>query len=539
MRTSIKLRRMMKVLSMSFTIFAQIYWYKLRKKSDEEWEKLWENIGQRFRNTLFELEGLLIKIGQMLSIRSDLLPHAFIRQIEDLTDQVPPSQWGDIQAVLESEWGGTIEEHVRSIDPKAVASASIGEVYKGVLKDGTEVAIKVQRPGIQTIVDTDFRTLKIIMWFAEHVAPIPSSFIDFKKLFQELKSVIERELDFTQEKESLHYFQEKYKEHEFVKIPKVYSELCTAKVLVMEWMNGVKITDEQAVDQLGISRRELAERLIELFLPQWLEPGIFHADPHSGNVLASKSGHIIMLDFGMTGEISKRDAAHFQKLIESLLSKNYAKAVETLGQLDFILPGADPRTMEKVLAEFINVQPSQWQEVDLMKVRMELNDMIRALPIQVPTRFVFLGRSFMTMEGMVLNLVTEEEAGDLLRSAFIAWLKRQGSGNWSFVWYWLQSQPLFKLLHSAADFLEMPQRLERLKEMEQRRQFQFTMYENYKKQCFHLSLLGLLGIGSGIYASNQWIMQAGIGLALISCAGYLLFNHKLKKWMKYMHDWRV
>ena len=538
MGTSSKLGRMTKVLSMCFMIFVQVYWYKFRKKSDQEWEELWENIGKRFRKTLFELEGLLIKIGQMLSSRADLLPNAFIRQIQDLTDQVPPSNWQEIQAILETEWGGSIERHFRSIDPNAIASASIGEVYKGVLKDGRQVAIKVQRPGIQSIVQTDFRTLRMIIWFADHIAPIPKGFINFKVLFEELKEVIERELDFTQERKSLLYFKERYKDKEIVRIPNVHEKLCTPKVLVMDWMNGMKITDEQAIDRLEISRSELARRLIEVFLPQWLEPGIFHADPHPGNVLISKSGQIILLDFGMTGEISKHDAANFQGLIESLFSKNYAKAVDVLTQLDFLLPEADPRTMEKLLAEFMAFQPNQLQELDLIQLKLELNDMIQALPIQVPTRFVFLGRSFITMEGMILNLVAEEDATALLKSEFIDWLKKQGDNRWSFVWTWLQSKPLFKHLHSAAEFLTLPQRLEQLKETEQRRQFQFTIYENNKKQCFQLGMLGLIGIGGGSFSSNQLILQAGIGLTVISCAGYLIFNHKLKKWMRYMHDKR-
>ncbi|MCD8508621.1 MAG: AarF/UbiB family protein [Bacillus sp. (in: Bacteria)] len=163
MKVKSKLRRMTKVLWMAFIIFIQVYWYKFTKKSPQEWDKLWESIGKRFRRTLFELEGLLIKIGQLLSIRGDLLPQSFIRQIQDLTDKVPPSEWREIEAILISEWSGAIEDHFLSIEKTAVASASIGEVYKGVLQDGSEVAVKVQRPNIQSIVQTDFRTLKIII----------------------------------------------------------------------------------------------------------------------------------------------------------------------------------------------------------------------------------------------------------------------------------------------------------------------------------------------------------------------------------------
>lgn len=167
------------------------------------------------------------------------------------------------------------------------------------------------------------------------------------------------------------------------------------KVVVKQ---GRRLTDIRAVEQLDVSRQDLARRLMKIFIPQWLEPGMFHADPHPGNVLVSREGRIILLDFGMAGEISKKDAAAFQSLIESFLAKNYSKAVECLSRLGFLLPEADPRIIERMIAEWITFDPAQLKEMDLFALKLELNDLIAALPIQVPTRFVFLGRSFMTIE---------------------------------------------------------------------------------------------------------------------------------------------
>lgn len=538
LKTKSKVRRMWKVLSLAFIIFIQIYWFKISKKSDAEWEKLWESIGTRFRRTLFELEGLLIKIGQFLSIRSDLLPHGFIRQIQDLTDKVPPSEWEEVERILEAEWGAPIEDHFECIDKKAVASASIGEVYKGTLKDGKETAIKVQRPKIQAIIQTDFRTLKIIIWFVDHLLPVPKGFINFKVLYDELKLVIERELDFSKEMNSLLYFKNRFKHKEEVKIPDVYPELSTKKVLVMEWVEGIRLTDDERLGELEVSRQELAKRLISIFLPQWLEPGAFHADPHSGNIHVTKEGEIILLDFGMTGEISRRDAVHFQALIESILSKNYPKAVESLTHLGFLLPEADPRTMERLLAELMSFQPAQLKEMDLVALKLEMNDMVRALPIQVPTRFVFLGRSFITIEGIVRSLASDKELTDIVKPVFMDWLNKQGNNKWSFIWYWLQSQPLFKLVQSFTEFSKLPQKLEHLKENEQRREFQFTLYENNKKRFFQIMLLGFIGIAAGFYTAEQIILYISAGAAAAGGAGFLIYGHKLKKWMRFMHEVR-
>ncbi|MED3551345.1 ABC1 kinase family protein [Cytobacillus praedii] len=532
-----KMYRMGKVLSLFFGIFVQIYWYKITKRRETEWEKLWGKIGKSVRKTLFELEGLLIKIGQIISTRADLLPQAFIREIEDLTDKVPPSDWKDIQEILEVEWNGKITEKLHSIKREAIASASIGEVYKGTLLNGAKVAIKVQRPHIESIVQTDFRTLKIVIWFANYFVPLPKGFINLKVLFSEIKHVIARELDFFKEKETLLYFKERFKESEMVQIPSVYSELSTSKVLVMEWVEGVRLTDHKAIEQVPVSRKELAQRLIKIFLPQWLEPGIFHADPHLGNILVSKDGKIILLDFGMVGEISKNDALAFQGLIESFLAKNYTKAVECLSRLGFLLPEADTRTIEKLLAEWMSFQPSQLKEMDLFALKIELNDMIQALPIQVPTRFVFLGRSFITIEGLVINLVPEEELIDLGKPVFIEWLKGQGN-KWSFIWQVIQSQPVFKIFHSVNEFLKAPQKMEQLKETELRRQFQFTIYENRKKHSFQLLLLGLIGSAIGSSLSNPLLIKLSLGVTVLAITGYMITSLKLKKWMKYMHEKR-
>lgn len=538
MKTKNKLVRMSKVLSLAFSIFLQIYWYKFRRKPKAEWEKLWGKIGGRFRQTLFDLEGLLIKLGQILSTRADLLPPAFIRQIEDLTDKVPPSEWSEIEEILEKEWGSLYQQQFQSIEKTAIASASIGEVYKGVLHDGTEVAIKVKRPHIDSIVQTDFRILSIVMWFVDHLVPLPKGFMNFKVLFKEVKQVIERELDYSQELNTIVAFKERFKETDIVHIPSVYAELSTRNVLVMEWVEGLRLTNNEAIDQLPISRQELAQRLMKVFLPQWMEPGPFHADPHPGNVLVSKDGKIILLDFGMVGELSKKDAGYFQGLIESFLAKNYPKAVDCLFHLGVLLPEAESRTIERILAEFITFQPAQLKEMDLLAFKLEINDMIQALPIQVPTRFVFLGRSVVTIEGIIRNLAPEAEILELGKPVFMEWLSKQGNNKWLFVWQWLQSQPIFKIFHSVTEFLNAPQKLEQLKEVEQRRQFQFTIYENTKKQLFYLTLFGLTGVAAGFYTAHDLIWQVSSGVTAISLVGYVVCSYKQKKWMKYMQEKR-
>ncbi|WP_253724502.1 AarF/ABC1/UbiB kinase family protein [Sporosarcina sp. HYO08] len=474
----------------------------------------------------------------MLSTRADLLPPAFIRQIQDLTDQVPASDWNDIKEVLEQEWGGSIDQFVHSIEPKTIASASIGEVYKGILKNGSKVAIKVQRPHIGSIVRTDFHILRIVVWIVKHLALVPKSFIDLRVVAKEVMQVIGRELDFINEQQNLLTFKDRYKDDDFVMIPEVYPELCTKKVLVMDWVEGIRITDEKALAQLPIVRRELAQRLLSIFLSQWLEAGLFHADPHPGNVLVSKDGKIILIDFGMMGHLSKKDATLFQGLIESFLAKNYPKVVEYLMDLGILFAINDSRALENLLAELRAFQPDQLQQTDMLSLKKEMNEHIQNFPFQIPIRFIFLGRSVITIEGILHELVPDEELMTLGKPVFIRWLSKQSENKWSFLWHWIQSQPMYKMVHSITEFLETPKRLERLKKVEQRRHFEFTIYENQKKRYYQLLLISVIGIILGLSIPLPILWELSIILFAVSVFGYSRCTVRQKKWLKFMQECR-
>jgi predicted unusual protein kinase regulating ubiquinone biosynthesis (AarF/ABC1/UbiB family) len=531
MKSNLKLYRMWKVVSLALSVLIRVYWYRFRQKSVHEKEELWNRIGREFRQTLFELEGLLIKVGQFLSIRADLLPNGFIKQIEDLVDQVPPSPWEEIKKVLEREWETPIEDKLISIDSKAVASASIGEVFRGILKDGTEVAIKVQRPTIQSIVSTDFRSLSIIIWFVHHFAPVPKGFINFKMLYRELKQVIERELDFLKEMETANHFRERFQAFEGLKIPKVYSELSTTQILVMEWVDAVRITDVDFADQHRINREELAQRLFRIFLPQWMEAGIFHADPHAGNVLVKSDGTLVLLDFGMVGEISKKDASNFQILLETILLKNYAKATEVLVDLGFILPDTNTKAIEKLLAEALTFNLADFKDMDIFAVKKEMNDIVKSLPIQVPTRFIFLGRSFVTVEGILRTLCPTKESIKIMEPAFKDWLNQSHTNKWKLILKWIQTQPVFQIFHSISDLVQVPGQYLEMKENQQQREFTFTIYENQKKQAFILGIFGLVGVFSGIYLDFRWIWEGSVVLIGGSLIGYIICSSKQRKWI--------
>ncbi|MGM0753993.1 MAG: ABC1 kinase family protein [Bacillota bacterium] len=532
MKSEKKLWRMWKVLSLAFSIVVRIYWYRLRGKSQWEKDKLLERIGKEFKETLFELNGVLIKVGQLLSIREDLLPKEFINQIQDLVDHVPPSPWEEIEKVLEREWDGSVTTKVQAIDQEAVASASIGEVYKATLFDGTQAAVKVQRPEIPSLVKTDFRSLAIIIWFARYFAPVPKGFIDFKMLYKELKQVIEQELDFSKEMNTGISFKQRFRDHPNVKIPAMYPELCTDKVLVMEWVDGFRLNDRKAFESYGLDGQKLAKELFRLFLPQWLEPGVFHADPHAGNILLQPDGTFVLLDYGMIGEISKRDSTHFQDLLEGILLKNFRKAAEALAQLGFLLPDASPKTIEPVLKEFVTLDMEEFKQMDLISVKKEINDMVKSLPIQVPTRFIFLGRSFATIEGLVHTLSPDEETLDVVKPAFMDWVKDSNTNKWELFMKWISAQPLFQTLQKIRQLLDVTDKALEQKDHQQQNEFQFKIYESQKKQAFILILSGFAGGFTGLGFDMELLLQGSFGLAGFGLAGYWFITTRQRRWLK-------
>ncbi|WRP07840.1 AarF/UbiB family protein [Rossellomorea aquimaris] len=536
MKSEKKLWRMWKVLSLALSIVVRVYWYRLLGKSQWEKDKLWERIGKEFKETLFELNGVLIKVGQLLSIREDLLPKGFINQIQDLVDHVPPSPWKEIEKVLEREWESSVTTKVQVIDQEAVASASIGEVYKATLLDGKQAAIKVQRPEIPSLVKTDFRSLAIIIWFARHLAPVPKGFIDFKMLYQELKLVIEQELDFSKEMNTAISFKQRFKDHSNVKIPAMHPELCTDKVLVMEWVDGVRLNDKKAFESYGLDGQKLAQELFRLFLPQWLEPGIFHADPHAGNILLQPDGTFVLLDYGMIGEISKRDSTHFQDLLEGILLKNFRKAAEALAQLGFLLPDASPKTIEPVLKEFVTLDMEQFKQMDLLTVKKEINDMVKSLPVQVPTRFIFLGRSFATIEGLVHTLSPDEEILDIVKPAFMDWVKDSNTNKWELLLKWISAQPLFQTVQKVRQLLDVPEKALEQKDLQQQNEFQFVVFENQKKQAFILLLFSGVGAFTGMGFDVDFIWQGSFVVSGLSLVGYLFISFRQKRWLKRLRN---
>ncbi|MED1201766.1 ABC1 kinase family protein [Heyndrickxia acidicola] len=520
--------RITSVVGMTLGFFLKIYWFQLRKKSEGEWKDLWRKFAITFKKKAYSLEGLLIKVGQLLSVREDLLPDVFIEEMKELVDQVPPSSWQDISNVLEAEWGVPIQEKLSFIDKEPVASASIGQVFKGELMDGTIAAIKVQRPEISSIMKADFQALAIIMWCANRFSSYARKMVDFPLLYKELRHVIERELDFLEEMNTAVYFRKRYKQNPDIYIPKMYSEHCTKRILVMEWIDAERVTDPP----VQLKRKDVAKSLLSIFMPQWLEGGKFHADPHEGNVLINQKGQIVLLDFGMVGEISNRDSEIFRKLIEGAVFKDYKKMVKNLSRLGFLLSSADSDEMERTLEELLEVGWTSGAKSDILSFQKEINELVRSLPIQVPIRFVFFGRSAAIIEGLLQTLCPNIDLMEMAKPVFFDWMKNTGQARWRFIAEWLFSASIFQAVKNLPDLLEEPKRKREWEEEKQKNEFILHQKKTNKQFAFLFTVLNIITTYAAAFLQKYWMIEFTLPLA---GAGFIWFFTALlleRKWME-------
>ena len=433
--------RIFRIVWMSIKFFTQIAFFKRRHKgsfsssTNQKWERLVTKQAHEYKKTALDLGGLMIKMGQFLSTRADIMPPSFIAELEGLTDQVTAVPKEAAINLLDDEWK---MDHMNLLDELSVgpvASASIGEVYKGKLKDGTIIAIKIQRPDIERILRVDFRALKIVIWLAKHFTTFGKQ-IDFNLLYKEMADTIGAELNFLEELKNGRNFAERFSTMAKVRFPIYFEEYTTRRVLVMEWIEGSRITDLAFLEANNIDRKELSERLFSLFLEQILEGGLFHADPHGGNLLVQPDGTLVLIDFGMIVNITQSDAKSIFKIVEGIIFKQYDRVLDGLEELNFLLPNADRRmlsdSIQRVVAAYDSNELNVMNSFVVDRLLEDLKVIVRTHPVQLPAEFAFLGRAVSTFVGVLHVLDPTIDLLAIGRPRIVDWAKKQTVGDSSF-----------------------------------------------------------------------------------------------------------
>ncbi|ERM93147.1 2-polyprenylphenol 6-hydroxylase [Caldanaerobacter subterraneus] len=374
----------------------------LKQTNDENIAKL--SRGERLRLALEELGPTFIKMGQILSTRSDILPKDIIKELEKLQDKAPAFSFDEVKSVIQNEFGESLEEAYAEFEPTPLAAASIAQVHKALLWSRKTVVVKVQRPGIEKIIDQDMRILEDIAKFVDNHTRYGKIY-NFTKMVEDFRKRLEEELDFRIEGENAEKFKKNFLKDKKVKIPSIIWTHTTRRVLTMEYIGGIPLNDFNAIDEAGLDRGAIARNLAKSVLNQILRDGFFHGDPHPGNIMVLQNGTIAFLDFGMVGSLSPERKRQFSKMLLGIVYKNSRMIIESIIDLNAVTLNVNMKKLEKD----INNLRDRYVEIPLEKLKVGevLNgifDLVFSYNIVIPNEFNMLAKSLITLEGIVEKL---------------------------------------------------------------------------------------------------------------------------------------
>lgn len=354
----------------------------------------------RLRMALEELGPTFIKLGQLLSTRPDLIPRSFADEFRKLQDHVPAHDWYTMQKHLEGELGCSLQEAFHYIDPNPVAAASIAQVYRGILPEGEEVAIKIRRPGIEKIIETDLDILESFAYLLERHQQ-GNGIYDPVGIVREIRRSLYRELDMAREGHTTNRFYDNFNASEHTYIPKVYWSHSSEAVLTLEWIQGVRPTDAQQLSSQGIDIHSFMSNATHSFLEQVLVFGFFHADPHPGNLLALPDNRAAFLDFGMIGRLEEDVKSQFVDLMHAVVNKDVERLVDRLLFNGDLEENTVMKELRRDLSEFMDdYYDIPLQDIQTGKMLNEFVDLLSRHHIRFPSDLVLLGKALVTLEGV-------------------------------------------------------------------------------------------------------------------------------------------
>lgn len=370
------------------------------------------NSARRLYNAIVELQGLFIKVGQLLSIMAAALPSEFRSELEGLQDQVPPRPYDEIRARIEKEFDAPLESLFASLEQTPIASASLGQVHEARLTDGRRVVVKVQHLGIEHIVAADLVTIRRILRIIHVFYPIEG----LDAYYTQIRLLLREELDFKQEAANVERIAKNFKPEAKVVFPTVIPERSTSRVLTTLFIEGTKLTDREGLERLGIDRADIAQRLVRSYCQMLFVDGVYHADPHPGNLFVLPDGSLVLLDFGAVAELSQRMREGIVEFVEAVMRRSTERILGALRKMGFISRGGDVRVSEAVVDYFherfqeqvrieglnlenIKIDPERGLEhiLDLRKMNIGLEELSQAFVI--PREWVVLERTILLLFG--------------------------------------------------------------------------------------------------------------------------------------------
>ncbi|MFN6560141.1 MAG: ABC1 kinase family protein [Nostoc sp. ChiSLP01] len=359
------------------------------------------------RNTLLDLGPTFIKVGQLFSTRADIFPVEYVEELAKLQDKVPAFSYEQVESIIQQELGKKIPELFQNFEPIPLAAASLGQVHKAVLHSGEAVVVKVQRPGLKKLFEIDLQILKgITRYFQNH--PKWGKGRDWLGIYEECCRILWEEIDYLNEGRNADTFRRNFRGYDWVKVPKVYWRFTTSRVLTLEYVPGIKISQYEALEAAGLDRKTIARQGAQAYLLQLLNSGFFHADPHPGNIAISPDGALIFYDFGMMGQIKSNIREGLMQTLFGIAQKDGDRVVQSLIDLGAIAPvddmGPVRRSVQYMLDHFMD-KPFENQSV--AAISDDLYEIAYNQPFRFPATFTFVMRAFSTLEGVGKGLDPE------------------------------------------------------------------------------------------------------------------------------------
>ncbi|MBI4746628.1 MAG: 2-polyprenylphenol 6-hydroxylase [Deltaproteobacteria bacterium] len=355
---------------------------------------------ERLRLALEELGPTFVKLGQLMSTRADWFPDEWSAEFKKLQDKVPPFPFEQVRELIEKELGKPLTEVYSSFDTLPVASASIAQVHFATMKDGRELAVKVRRPEIEKILDSDISIMYVIANLIVKYVPDWARFRPVE-VVREFHKTIRQELDFTIEATRADRFRRNFKDDPEAYFPRVYWEYSSRKVLTMERINGIPIDEAETLKDAGFDLKEIAERGVRVFFRQALGDGFFHADMHPGNVFVGGKGEIIHVDFGIVGQIDDELRNYLARLLYYLMRRDFKAMAKIHRDMGLIGPKVDIREFEDALidiAEPIFGRPLA--EINVSALLWKLIETARRFDMQMQPNLLLLQKSMVVVEGV-------------------------------------------------------------------------------------------------------------------------------------------
>ena len=476
---------------------------------------------------MFEALGpTFVKVGQILSMRSEILPQSFCDELAKLRADADPMPYGTVLQVLEDEYGRPAGEIFDHIDATPLGSASLAQVHRAKLTTGEDVAVKVQRPGVRETMAQDVSIMRTIARIAAKTMP-SAQVVDLSGVVEELWDTFEAETDFMIEARNLAEFKRFCEHYKYMDCPKPYSDLCTEHVVVMDYVEGISVSHPDELIEAGYDLKEIGTKLVDNYATQVLDEGFFHADPHPGNIMV-RGGQIVLLDLGMTGRLNAKTRSVLKDMIFAVAKQDSPALAD--GLLRFAGAEADPEDYPALLAD-LDVIVKEFGTVDLAELDIAamltaLTQMAQRHGIEVPSTVTTVGRALVTLEGLLDEFIPDVNMIQIISDHIAASTSKKDFAKDEAKSLVIEDHQALHSLLAAANELKVASR------MLTRGQLRVNMEMVGSQEPIHLlanmvNRLTMALIVVGLFIGSSIVYYAGIkpvifGIPIVGFLGYVI-----------------